>query len=152
MINGRQQEEGENHYGTLEVEGLNGQGVKQAVIDMRRAYPRGTVKGLLRTLTLDPAANELLLVDSYEFSRQPRSVEEAFITYGPVRVATGGKSVRIGTKADGLTIRAEDTPARFRAKRLPEESKEGRTGDVITRITFEPAGLRRSMSLSFRLS
>ena len=119
---------------------------------MTRAYPRGTVKGLLRVLTLDPTAEELRLVDSYEFSRQPMSVEEAFITFGTVRVAAGGKSVRIGTKADGLTIRAQDTPGRFTATRLAEESWESRSGDVITRITFEPAELRRSMALSFRIS
>jgi hypothetical protein len=37
-------------------------------------------------------------------------------------------------------------------ERLEEESKEGRTGEVVTRIVFTPARLARQMVLRFRLA
>ena len=151
LIEGREQKPGAQYCGVLAVENLNGEGPKRAAIDMTRAYPRGTVKELVRTLTLDPSANRLTLEDTYTFSRAPQSLEEAFITFEKVTVARNGCSVQIGPKSRGLTLRAVDTPGRFRSKRLVEESKEGRTDDVITRITFVPAKLGKELRLRFEM-
>ena len=151
VINGRHQEVGAGHYGVLEVEGLNEAGVKRATVDMTQAYPEGTVERLVRSLSLDPDRNALTLVDAYTFGRKPRALEETFITFGQVRKERGGKSVRIGTKTNGLTITAEGVPGRFAVTRMTEEAWEGRTDDVIARITFTPTGLAREMTLSFRI-
>ena len=149
VINGAEQAEGERHYGTMAVENLNGEGVKQVEIDMARAYPRGTVKKLVRRFALESGSNRLTLEDTYRFTKKPRSVEEAFITFERVTVAKNGASVRIGRRADGLSLKAVDCPGTFKASRLVEESKDGRTGDVITRITFLPKTLSKEMQLRF---
>jgi len=151
LIDGKQQRAGARYYGTLEIENLNEHSEKKAVIDMTRAYPRGTVKRLVRTLKLDWGKNRLNLADVYEFASPPESLEEAFITFESVTVARNGKSVQIGPRRNGLTLTVVGAPGRFRAKRLVEESKDGRTEDVITRVTFTPAKLRKEMELKFEI-
>ena len=151
VINDRHQEPGSQYYGTLAVENANGTGEKRAVIDMTHAYPLGTVKKLVRTFTLDADANRLALEDAYTFARRPRSLEEAFITFERARVAKDGRSVQIGPRRGGLLLREVDTPGKFDAARLVEESKEGRSGQVITRITFVPEKLDREMRLRFEM-
>ena len=152
VINGEEQKEGSRHSGTLKTENLNGKGKKRVVIDMTRAYPRGTVSTLIRTRVVDPARNRLELADDYAFKQRPKSVEEAFITFQTATVARNRKSVQVGSKIKGIVIEAIDTPGRFGAKRLVEESKEGRSvTDVITRITFTPEKLAKAMRLRFTL-
>jgi hypothetical protein len=87
--------------------------------------------------------------DAYAFERMPRSVEEVFVTYEQARVKGG--AVRIGPERGGVTLKSE-VAGRFRVERLEEESKEGRTGEVVTRIVFTPARLARQMVLRFRLA
>jgi hypothetical protein len=132
------------------VENLNGAGKKRATVDMTRAYPKGAVKRLVRTFTLNARANRLTLEDAYTFSRAPRSLEEAFITFEKVEVAPNGRSVRIGPR--GIRLSAVETPGRFRFRRLVEESKEGRADEVITRITFTPRKLGKEMRLRFEVA
>jgi len=152
VIGGKQQQAGSRYYGTLEVENLNGERRKRAMIDMTRAYPRGTVKRLTRTFTLNARANRLTLEDAYTFSRAPRSLEEAFITFEQVEVARNGRSVRIGPSGSRVRLSCVETPGRFRFRRLVEESKEGRADEVITRITFAPRKLQKEMRLRFEIA
>ena len=152
VINGREQRAGARYRGTLETAGLNGDGPKRAIIDMTRAYPRGTMKRLLRTLELDPRTNRLELRDDYTFGRAPRSLEEAFITFDKVTLAADRRSVRIGTRATGVEIRPLETEGRFALEILAEESRaKGRTDDIIHRITFTPKRLAADMSLRFTI-
>jgi len=152
VIDGKEQRAGPRYRGTLRTENLNGDGPKRAVIDMTRAYPRGTVSRLVRTLELDPQANRLELRDDYAFKRKPKSIEEAFITFEKATISRGGKSVRVGTKTAGLEIRAVDTPGIFTVTLLEEESKaHQRTDDIITRITFTPSRMDREMCLQFSI-
>jgi len=151
VINGRLQPVGRRYRGTLTAENLNADGEKRAVIDMTRAYPRGTVKRLIRTFTLDPEANRLTIEDAYTFSKPPRSLVEAFVTFENVRVARDHRSVLIGPARSGARLKSLDTPGAFRTVRLVEESKEGRTGQVITRITFTPDRLKKEMRLRFEV-
>jgi len=120
---------------------------------MTRAYPRGTVSRLVRTLQLDPDSNTLQLRDDYTFKQQPTALEEAFITFDRATVSRDGRSVRVGSRALGLTLRAAaDTAGVFAVTVLEEESRaHQRTDDIITRITFVPEALARQMSLSFVL-
>jgi hypothetical protein len=150
IINGRQQEAGAEFFGTLKVENLNGEGTKTAAIDMSHAYPKGTVKSLLRTVELDSSSNRLTLEDAYAFSRKPRSIEEAFITFENARIIAKGREVRLGTKANGLTVRAK-AEGTFSVHRMEEESKEGRGGEVVTRIVFTPSKLDKEMVLAFEV-
>ena len=149
LINGREQPEGGACRGTLAVEGLNGDGEKTATVDITRAYNDKTLKSLVRRFVLAPDGSAAL-TDTYAFSRKPRSVEEAFITYEPVRVAKNGRSVAIGRGRRKMTLSSADAGA-FAATPLVEESKEGRTDVIVTRITFAPAVLARQMTLGFSL-
>lgn len=150
VINGRLQQPGARHRGTIAVSGLNEDNLKTAEIDMTRAYERGTVKRLIRTFALDSEANRLTLTDEFTFDRKPRSLEEAFITFEKVTIEKGGRGVRIGPARQGVRVRAA-VPGRFSVERLEEASKEGRTDDVIQRITFVPRALSREMTLRFEV-
>ena len=150
VINGNLQSPGGKFFGALSVENLNGEGEKRAVIDMTHAYPAGTVKELVRTFVLNADANRLRLEDAYVFSRAPKSVEEAFITFEKATVAKDGQSVQIGAKTSGLRLTA-NMPGKFSVARLVEESKEGRSDQVITRISFVPKKLEKEMALVFEM-
>jgi hypothetical protein len=149
VVNGLEQREGAQFRGSLEVGNLNGAGEKSAVIEMARAYPAPSLTRLARTLTLR-ADGSLGIEDAFEFAEDPASVEEAFITLGEAEV-TGRGSVRITCDGATATLAAVSTPGRFSCERLVEESKEGRTGDVVTRISFVPSGVSRGMRLSFEV-
>ena len=129
--------------------GLNEASVKTAVVDMTRAYSKGAVDRLVRTFTLDPESNRLTLTDEYSFSKRPKSLLEAFVTFEIVQVARGGQSVQIGPRGKGVSIRIEGAAGRFAVTALTEESKEGRTDKTIQRITFTPRTLGREMALTF---
>jgi len=151
LINGKQQAPGSQYYGTLKVENLNGKGKKRVVIDMTHAYPKGTVKQLVRTFTLDSESNKLLLEDTYQFDETPGSLEEAFITFEDAELSQDGQSVKIGNSDNNVKLSAIDTPGKFSAQKLVEESKEGRTNEVIKRITFIPEKMDTKMFLRFEI-
>ena len=148
-MNGREQGTGGRYRGTLSVEGLGGQGEKRVVIEMTRAYPEPSLKKLVREFVLRPDGS-LGIADEYEFSRKPKSVEEAFVTFEPASAAKGGRDVKIGRRGGQVTLSASQ-PGRFKVERLVEESKEGRSGGVLTRIAFRPARLAREMRLVFEV-
>ena len=151
VINGRLQKEGKDHVGTLETHNLNADGDKQIVIDMTRAYPHGTIKRLIRTFTLEPDTNRLSLEDDYTFGRSPKSLEEAFVTFEKATIAANRKSVRIGTKSNGISI-TPDTPGTFKIERLEEAARiDGKNDQVITRIAFTPTKLSKQMTLRFEI-
>ena len=118
---------------------------------MTYAYLEGTVKQLLRTFTLDSDANRLTLEDTYRFDETPRSLEEAFITFEDVEISQDGQSVQIGTSENNIQLSAVGITGKFNANKLVEESKEGRTDQIINRITFVPANLDIEMRLSFKI-
>ncbi|MFB3041837.1 MAG: hypothetical protein ACE1ZS_08620 [Candidatus Poribacteria bacterium] len=152
VINNILQQPGSQYYGTLTVENLNGAGQKRAIIDMTHANPAGTVKQLLRTFTLDAEANRLTMEDTYTFDETPRCLEEGFITFEEVTLSQDGQSVKLGAQGNALCLTAINTPGAFSTRRLVEESKEGRTDEVITRITFAPDKLDVEMCLRFEIS
>jgi len=148
VINGQLQQPGARYRGIIKVQGLNGRTTKSAEVDMTKAYKKGTVGRLLRTFSLDPDSERLTLSDTYQFARKPRSLEEAFITFEKVTIARNGRTVQIGPKSRGVTLTATN-PGRFAVESLDEASKEGRSDQVIQRITFRPRDLARDMTLTF---
>ncbi len=150
IINGQLQREGGEYFGALSVENLNGEGEKRAVIDMATAYPKGTVKSLTRTFALD--ANVLTMTDRYVFDAPPQAVEEGFITFESAAISADGDTVQIGPENAGLALSAVDTPGAFSIQRFEEESKEGRTDEVVTRIAFTPEHLSKDLCLRFEIA
>jgi len=147
VIDGRQQPAGRQFAGRIEVDG------KAVRIEMARAYDGEPLKRLGRVLELLEDGAEVRLADVVEFDGAPRPVEEAFITTHPVEIAADGSSVTI--RPDGAppaTLSADGCAGRFALREFLEESKaEARTGEVVRRITFTPATLAASMTLSFVL-
>jgi hypothetical protein len=148
VVNGAEQSAGGRFRGTLEVHKADGAGEKRAVIDMTRAYDVKGLKKLVRELTLREDGS-LRVADAYEFARRPKSVEEAFVTYEKASVVRRGAAVRIGPRGRSVTITWSGAPGSFAAERLVEESKEGRSGGVVTRVTFRPRRLERRTELIF---
>jgi hypothetical protein len=151
VVNGRPQQEGSEHGGTLTVEGLDTTGPKKVAIDMTHAYDDPTLCSLVRELVLG-TDGALAIADTYRFDTPPSSVEEVFMTYEEARLEEGARSVKI-TGADGatatLTAGAEGT---FAIAPLVEESKEGRDERTLTRISFTPTRLARAMTLAFTIA
>jgi len=151
IVNGREQPAGSRFYGTISVEGLGGRGEKIAVIDMTHAYDDPTLERLERRLALSPQG-ALTITDSFTFRRKPRALEEGFVTYEPVRVAGGGRSVVIGKGRGAARLRCQGCEGAFAARRFVEESREGRHEGILTRITFTPTALSRRLTLTFSVA
>ncbi len=150
VINGHRQQAGGEYFGTLTVENLNGEGEKRATVDMTRAYPQGTVKNLTRTFVLQ--GNVLTMTDHYVFDHPPQTLEEGFITFESVTISRDRDAVQIGPKNKGIALSAVDTPGKFSVERFEEESKEGRTGKVVARVTFTPEYLATDLRLKFAIT
>ena len=87
--------------------------------------------------------------DRYVFDSVPQTLEEGFITFEDMHI--DGGSVQFGPKGEGITLSAVDTPGAFSVKRFEEESKEGRTGEVVTRVIFTPSELSQDLCLRFAM-
>jgi hypothetical protein len=149
LINGHEQAAGKQYDGSLSVEGLNDPGSKRAAIDMTRAYPDNTLKELIRTLELDPRANQLTLTDAYTFTQKPKSLEEAFVTFEKVHIAKRGDRIRIGPVRGGLTLTALQ-PGAFDVETVQEKTEHVRENTPpIQRIRFIPKTLSKTMTLQF---
>lgn len=149
VVNGREQSPGSEYFGVMAAEGVGGDGSKAVTIDMTHAYADPTLKKLLRRVTLgiDGGAE---LTDVYEFSRQPRRLEEAFVTYEPAKLLRGGKAVKIGSGTNTLILAAR-CAGRFTVQPQGDESRTWAAEGELNRIAFRPARLARTMELSFRM-
>jgi hypothetical protein len=151
VVNGKGQSPGAEHVGFMQVHGLGSRGEKRVTIDMTRAYDEPTLRALKRELVLLPEG-ALRLTDAFQFSRKPRALREAFITYERATVIRGGRGVRIGSGRKKTVLHAGAEPGRFRVERLVEESKGGRGQGIITRISFVPKRLDREMTVDFTIT
>jgi hypothetical protein len=150
MINGLEQAEGSQYHGTLQVQGLNSSGPKQAIIDMTRAYPDPTLIELRRELELN--GNALLrMTDIYRFSEMPSAIEEAFITFEPVALSTDRKAVVIGPAGTPVRLHCKQD-GEFAVQAFTPEEHQGQDPRTVHRIAFHPAALRKSMELEFVFS
>lgn len=153
LINGKEQPQGEQWRGELVVEGLDAPAgaARVARIDMTHAYDESTLSSLVRTLTMQ-ADGTVELVDSYAFSESPTALQEAFVTFEAAVVADDRRSVMVGSEGAAVRLVADDgTAGTFSVEDLPDSIPQGRTGEMLRRITFEPAKLNKAMSLRFRV-
>jgi hypothetical protein len=115
---------------------------------MKEAYDDPTLKGLTRSFRL-AADGSLAVRDAFVFSRQPKALEEGFVTYEPAAVLKGRKQVRIGKGRRSVVLTCSEGAGRFDGRRFEEEAKDGRAGEVVTRIVFTPQRLEREMVFEF---
>ncbi len=150
LVNGHTQPFGDRAYGKISVEGLNEDGPKRAAIDMTRAYLEDkTLRKLVRRFELTKDGT-ITMTDTYRFARKPKDLKEVFITYESARRLAKGRAVRIGAGASSMRL-STDVPGTFRVYELKKQSKEGRTGRILKRITFIPKKPAREMTLTFEM-
>jgi len=153
VVNGRLQSEGRKFAGTTAAEGLNGGAARKLTLEIAGAYDEPSLRRLTRVMELPADGSEVRIGDTFAFSADPKSVEEAFLTTLPCEASGDGRSVTIRSDGDGsATLAAADTDGTFMVTELTEESKaESSHGELLRRITFTPAALAREMTLSFVL-
>jgi len=149
VINGREQAPGSRFGGELKVQGPDGDGDKRVIVDMAGAYDDPTLKTLRRELVLHPDGG-LALTDHYGFSRRPEAIEEAFVTFEPARATRGGRRVMIGQGARRTALTAGQDGV-FTVQKMTQESKQGPSQKLVTRIAFTPAALAAELMLTFHM-
>ncbi len=112
--------------------------------DLSHAYPDPTLKGLVRTLTLEPDGT-LRLADAYVFARAPRSIEEGFVTFEAVRVEKGGRAVCIGSGPQAVRMASDGAAGRFSVEERRESVAQDHQHRLLRRIVFKPSKLAREM-------
>jgi hypothetical protein len=112
-------------------------------LEMARAYPLPELAAARRTLRLDGPA--LVLDDAFEFAGDGLDVEEAFVTWGRVRLS--GSTAVIEGRGHRLQMTVE-TPlgAPWRVEELTEASHANAKPAVLKRLTFVVPPAARSAS------
>jgi hypothetical protein len=120
VIGGREQEFGRKYRG--KVTSFEAEGRSSAVeMQLAGAYPERALKSFVRRLELF-RGGRFALRDEFAFSGKGRQVEEAFVTWLPVRV--NGASAVIRGEKSRLRLRIlEPRGARFRLERHDLETK-----------------------------
>lgn len=147
IINGEGQQPGSAYYAQLQVEGLTGQALKTARLDLTHAYADGALKCFERIFTLAAAKNHLWLEDRFVFDVSPQTLEEAFITFQPATVIDAGHGVRIGSSTT-LEL-TSDSPGIFSLEPRPDAAIDDPLGRTLTRILFTPSMISHELTLRF---
>ncbi len=148
VINGELQSTGSEFKGTLAVSGLNGDGVKSAVIEMAGAYSPGTVESLKREIRVEPGTGKVEVSDTFNFRRKPDALTEQFITRESVTVNDDCSGVIICHEDKVMELTASEKGT-FSSEELSSEETEQRVGTTLTRITFVPEALEKEINLVF---
>lgn len=152
VVAGQLQSPGKRFSGSLTVEGLGGQGAKVIRIEMAGAYDVAALSALTRTITLEPDGR-IELADRVVWSSAPGQIEDVFITTLPAAVCADGSAVRIDGGGDGVAeLKSIDTPGQFRVEDMPESLEESRSGALLRRIVFAPAGRDSCQTLRLGLT
>lgn len=123
-------------------------------MEIAGAYPVKGLRSLRRRIEL--AADGFELTDAFEFAGRGRAVQEAFVTWLPVKVR-GRRAVIRGDKYT-LTLTLADGPARFKRTVVPIAGKQGNpegaaAGWKLNRLTVDlPPAKNTTFTLRARLS
>jgi hypothetical protein len=150
IINGQEQGTGPQYRGIIQVKGLNEPAGKTIDVDMGRAYADPTLRQMTRQFHLD-RTGELRIIDLFEFTEPPRSLEEAFVTFEPVKINETGCAVYIGSEGQAIAMRS-DIEGRFAVESFTPEEHEGQDQRVLYRVSFMPDRLSTSMRVKFLCS
>jgi hypothetical protein len=120
-------------YGTI-VEQETNDSEKVVKIDFHTAYDIPTLKHARRTLDLKAQTGEVWLEDDFTFEGTPQEIEEAFLTWHPVKIE--GSTARITGTRSALELKIiAPEGAIFAATSLEEDCKANRLEGVLTRLT-----------------
>lgn len=147
IINGYEQQEGSQFYGTITAEGLNGNGDKTVTIDLSHAYPDPTLRRFERKFVIE-ASGVVRLCDEFEFQEMPSGIEEAFITFEPISLEAG--NAKIGTESASGKLHSE-TKGKFELATFLPELHEGADSRPLHRLSFRPEVLGKQMRVEFTI-
>ena len=148
LIDGKRQQPGpefggtHQYHGKIVERGMHGS-EKRVVIDYHQAYDLPDLAQARRTLVLDAATGVTLLVDAFTFSGRPLDVEEAFVTWFPVKAL--GAEVWVQGSRSAVKLEIEDPAgAFFVLQDMAAECRANRREGVLTRLAVNlPNGTRR---------
>ena len=116
---------------------------KYTLIDLQPAYDISELELAQRTLTFSPASGEVVLEDSFAFSGEPLTIEEAFVTWFPVRISEGAAEIS-GSRATLKLHVIEPPEALFVAEDKSEECQINQRKGHLTRLSIQlPSGTKR---------
>jgi len=146
LINGLEQLEGD-FFGTISAGGLNTVGDKVVTIDLAHAYPDPTLRKFLRQFVLGKDGS-VRMVDQFEFSKVPVSLEEAFVSFEPIEVQGHALKIGTGTATVGITSKV---PGTFHVDCFTKAQHEGFNPRVLYRARFLPDMLDATIQLEFTI-
>lgn len=136
---GQLQATGKEYYGELSgVENAAGARMKEATVEMARAYPLPELVSVQRHLSMvaeGKDAGTIMLRDAFRFEGEPHEVEEAFVTWMDVEIDGASAMIRGQRHALRLSIE-EPAGARFEVEQLEEACRENAKEGVLKRLTF----------------
>ncbi len=148
-IGGKMQQPGPEFGGTQQFHGTiveHGErnGKKFVVADLHTAYHIPSLTQFRRTVEFDPTTGKVVLIDTFAFSGEALSIEEAFVTWADVTAVgdrlhiTGGK-FEVDLQAVGATWKIE---------RLEQASRANGRDGVLKRMTTTVSGTTFTMTIT----
>ena len=118
-------------------------GLNFAMIDIHPAYNLPGLKLARRRLTFDPLSGEVTLEDEFAFSGETMAIEEALVTWFPVRLAGGAAEIQGSHAVLKLEV-VEPAGARFIAEDKTEVCRANQRIGNLTRLAIDlPQGATR---------
>ena len=122
----------QQYHGAL-VEHGQRDGLKVAVVEFHDAYDLPALTGARRTLALDAASGAVTLRDDFAFAGNPLAIEEAFVSWLPVR-ADGSRARITGPHAALDLAIVEPEGAVFAVESLEEDCRANDFDETLHRL------------------
>jgi hypothetical protein len=126
---------GKKQYHGEIVEHGEREGCKYVLIDLQPAYDIADLERARRRLTFDPNRGELILEDDFAFSGAPLAIEEALVTWFPVKVS-GGEAEILGSRASLNLQVIEPAGVQFTVEDRSEECRVNQREGHLTRLSL----------------
>ena len=127
---------GKAQYHGKIVEHGEADGPKYASIDLRPAYDVPGLASARRKLSFDPAVGAVILEDRFAFSGDSLNIEEALVTWFPVRIS-GGVADILGSRATLKLQIVEPPEATFKAEDKSSECQINQREGSLTRLSIQ---------------
>ena len=109
---------------------------KYVLIDLHPAYDVLGLEFARRSLTFNPSDGEVVLEDTFAFSDEPLTIEEALVTWFPVRIS-GGIAEILGSHTTLKLQVVEPSEVVFIAEDKSEECRLNQREGQLTRLSIQ---------------
>jgi hypothetical protein len=130
------------YHGTI-LEHGDRDGCKYVLVDLQPAYDVPGLERARRRLIFDPTGGQVTLEDDFAFSGAPPTIEEALVTWFPVKIS-GGEVEILGSRAALKMQVIEPAGAQFIAEDRSDECQVNQREGHLTRLSLTlPEGTGR---------